>query len=51
MIIRTVGMYDLVYSPDEHGYYWHNTQENTVTNIMSWEEANEPIDWKCFHKE
>jgi len=48
MVIRTVGKYDLVYSSDDGGYYWHDTEENTTTRIMSWVEANEPVDYKTF---
>lgn len=44
MIVRTIGKYDLVYSPEDGGYYWHDTDDETVTTVMSREEAKKPLD-------
>ena len=48
MTIRTVGKYDLVYSQDDGGYYWHDTELDTTSRTMSWTEANEPVDYMTF---
>jgi len=48
MIVRTIGKYDLVYSPDYAGYYWHDTEEDAVTRTLAFIELQEPVDFFTF---